>query len=102
MIAEDAENWRDLLTEVFKSRGIEFKVVESSEAVKEALEKGGYTEVITDGLKGKWVDVARRAKQHGLPVKLLSGEDEYKEAAEKAGVPFFQKFPLNIRELIGR
>ena len=66
-----------------------FLVVDGVEAAREALERGGFDEVITDGLKGGWEDVKNIARD--LPVKLLSGDTVHIEAASKVGVPFFDK-----------
>ncbi len=75
--------------------------MDSADAAKAALEKGGYTEVITDGLKGDWVGVAMRAKELGFPVKLLSGDERHRGTAGEMDVPYLDKHAWDTKDLVG-
>ena len=81
-----------------KKKGFEIVVVDSVEAAKVALEKGGFSEIVTDGLEGDWKTVIDNAA--GLPVKLLSGDVRHKSAAEKQGVRFLDKSDFNPDDLV--
>ncbi|MFH1863701.1 MAG: hypothetical protein ABIJ85_02175 [bacterium] len=96
LIVEDSQNWRDLLPSVFK--GIETVVVKSAKEAEEALKKGGFTEIVTDGLGGDWTQVVE--KSGGLPVKLLSGDVRHKHLAIEKGVKFLDKGTFDINELL--
>jgi len=96
LIVEDSQNWRDLLPSVFK--GIETVVVKSAKEAEEALKKGGFTEIVTDGLEGAWIQVVE--KSGGLPVKLLSGDVRHQQTATEKGVKFLNKSSFEIEELL--
>jgi len=98
LIVEDSQNWRDILPRFFEKKGFEIVVVDSAEAAKVALEKGGFSEIVTDGLEGDWKTVIDNAA--GLPVKLLSGDVRHKSAAEKQGVRFLDKSDFNPDDLV--
>ena len=98
MIVEDSENWQSLLPILFEDEGVEAIVVDSAEKARIALEEGGFTEIITDGLEGEWTDVVDNAGD--VPVRLLSGDGRDKKLAESKGIPFFNKADLDIDGLV--
>lgn len=98
LIVEDSKIWQKLLPRLFDRKGIETVVVTSAEAAKEALKKGGFSEIVTDGLEGDWKIVADNAG--GLPVKLLSLGVTHKSAAEEQGIRFFDKNDFNPEDLV--
>ena len=96
LIVEDSSTWRELLPELFDK--IKTRVVGSAKEVPQALSKGDITEIITDGLGGKWTEVVKHAGN--LPVKLLSGDLRHKSLSTEKGVPFFDKGDFDLDELL--
>jgi len=101
LIVEDSRDWRDELLGIFRGAGIKANAVTNLDAAIEALQKGDYTEVVTDGLRGKWEDVVVVARGVGLPVKLVSANSTFQSKAEEQNIPFINKGRINPEDLTG-
>ena|SRR3989344_9565600 len=93
LIVEDSRDWRDNFSEEFNREGVEVVIVGSPDEAKELLKKGGFTEVITDGLGGKWKDVADSATD--LPVRLVTNDSSLEHEAKIMGIGYVDKTDLD-------
>ena len=93
LIVEDSSDWRGHYEDAFSKANVDHVIVRNLEQAKEELEKGGFTEVITDGLGGKWEEVVGNAA--GLPVRLVSSNLYLENQAKLRGVGFSDKTDLD-------
>lgn len=98
LIVEDSSKLFNLLPRLYEDEGIQAVAVCSLEDAKKALEAGGFTEVLTDSLKGDWIGVVESAGN--LPVRLLSANASIRSEAERRSVQFLDKGDFNIRDIL--
>lgn len=68
------------------------ETVTTAQAGVDKIQNGSYALVITDGLNGAWVSVAKAAKTKNIPVIILTTEPEvYQQQADKLKVPIVAK-----------
>ncbi len=91
LAVDDESTWRTIVGHELGKAGLQHSVVSSADEAIENIETGGFTGVVTDGLEGKWRQVAEAASAASIPVAVFSGEKAQVDAATEAGVQGFVK-----------
>lgn len=96
LFVEDAENWRAVIQATLEGDK-EFSIVSSVEEAKAAIDAGtAFTRIITDGLEGGWEQVMALAQTAGIPLKVLSGNDDVIKKARGLGIESINKEDVSM------
>lgn len=75
-----------------KLLGVPFDWADSAETALKELEKGNYSHIIVDGLRGRWKEVVVKAKELKIPnIFVYSGDTWIEDEVNETGAKFFAK-----------
>lgn len=105
LIVEKSTDWSGKFHKVLEKTGIEDEIVTDADSAMERLAQEGddvepITSVITDGLAGKWIDVAGAAMEVGATPVLVTRSSLPSESAEAMGIPVFVKNRLEASSVV--
>lgn len=89
LVVEDDPDYREEYANALRKRGIDVVSVSSAGEAIEALKKGKFTRIITDGLRGRCKTVVELAQEKKLPIKVISNNPLIEYQLQEQGIKGF-------------
>lgn len=99
LVVEDSPGWLKKNTFAFEELGATVIGAETVKEAIEALKAGGFTHVVSDGLKGQWTQVVTAAKEAGVQNITVLTTESIRKVVEKEEATYVDKVDFGAKRV---